>query len=361
MTRTPLFRRSEPGLRLFGSALPEATRLDTRPDWQQASPAWIKRALALAQALPTGGWYALDASAAIAHEPRCYTLRGRPLVVWRDARGIVAAPEACPHLGASLAGACVRQGKLICPWHGLALGREGHAGWKPLCTHDDGVLFWVRCDDEPGLTAAPLLPLRPAQPLDAVIRIEAACEPRDVIANRLDPWHGAHFHPHSFGSLHVIDQRADEITVRVAFKVLGPLAVEVDARFHCVDARTIVMTIVRGEGAGSVVETHATPLQPGRTAIVEATLATSSRAGFRTARALARWLRPVMGWAARRLWIEDAAYAERLYALRTPRAAVTADAPAGESKRRSPSDPFARSDEPSRTALACLTASRRPT
>ena len=301
---------------LFGRALPQRAPLDERADFEQSSPAWIKSALRLAEGLPSGGWYAVDASAAIECVPRCYWVRDRPIVVWRDESGIAAAPESCPHLGASLAGACVRDGRLICPWHGLALGREGYAGWKPLRSHDDGVLFWVRCDDEPILTATPALPARPAQALDAVIRVEAACEPRDVIANRLDPWHGVHFHPHAFGKLHLIERADDALTVRVAYKVTGRLAVQVDARFQCVDARTIVMTIVRGEGEGSVVETHATPMQPGRTAIVEATLASSNRAAFRVARALAPLLRPVMSRAARRLWMQDAQYAERLYSLR---------------------------------------------
>ena len=40
----------------------------------------------------------------------------------------------------------------------------------------------------------------------------------------------------------------------------------VRAEFACPDARTIVMTIIDGEGAGSVVETHATPLGPAPTA-----------------------------------------------------------------------------------------------
>jgi isorenieratene synthase len=108
--------------------------------------------------------------------------------------------------------------------------------------------------------------------------------------------------------------------------VAGPVAVEVDAAFHCPDPRTIVMTIVAGEGAGSVVETHATPIEPGRTAIVEATLAASQRPGFRWARRLAPLLRPVIERAARRLWVDDAAYAERRYALRT-RAPPSFEAP----------------------------------
>jgi isorenieratene synthase len=147
--------------------------------------------------------------------------------------------------------------------------------------------------------------------------MEARCEPRDVVANRLDPWHGAHYHPHSFGRLRVIDQQDDAITVRVAYRVAGPLAVEVDARFHCPDPRSIVMTIVRGEGVGSVVETHATPLSEARTAIVELTYATSERWGFALATRAQPVLRPVMRWAARRLWVEDAAYAERLFELRS--------------------------------------------
>lgn len=314
-----IFRRTANGLRLFGRELAPAPSVDTRPDWEQADPAWIKRALHHSQALPTGGWYVLDASRTIAETPRRFEVEGRPLVVYRDAHGVVAAPEACPHLGASLANARVCEGKLVCPWHGLALGREGHKGWKPLRTHDDGILSWVRldrgaADDE--LTDAPILPVRPARALDAVMRIEAQCEPRDVIQNRLDPWHGAHYHPHSFGTLRVIDQADDAITVRVAYKLPLSLAVEVDARFDCPDARTIVMTIVAGEGVGSVVETHATPIGAGRTAVIEATLATSERIGFGAAIAAAPALRPIMAWAAKRLWTEDAEYAERLYALR---------------------------------------------
>ena len=307
-------------LALIGRRLPPAGPRDPRPDWQQASASWIARALQHAQQLPSGGWYALDASSAIGATPRCYQVHGQAFVVWRDGNGIVAAPEACPHLGASLAGARVRDGKLICPWHGLELGRAGHNAWKPQPSHDDGVLFWLQLREEGADQApsdAPSLPLRPRDPLAAVIRIEAQCEPRDVIANRLDPWHGAHFHRHSFARLHVLEQDERSITVRVAYRLVGSLAIEVDARFACTDARSIAMTIVRGEGAGSVVETHATPLSTGRTAIIEASLASSERAGFAVARQLGPLLRPFMARAARRLWRDDAEYAERLYSLRT--------------------------------------------
>ena len=301
----------------FGQRLPEVPVIDVRPDHEQAEPAWIRRALAASQARSGGGWFVLDAARRCREQPRSFWVRGRPLVVFRSGAQLVAARDVCPHLGAALSGGRVREGRLICPWHGLRFGAEACDGYRPLQTHDDGRLAWVRLDDA-GETPAdlPTLPARPSNGLEGVIRIEARCEPADVIANRLDPWHGAHYHPHSFAWLRVVERAADEITVRVAYRVVWPWVVEVDARFHCPDARTIVMTIVRGEGAGSVVETHATPLRADQTAIVELTVASSERTGFAVARRLQPVLRPFVEYAARKLWVEDAAYAERLYALR---------------------------------------------
>lgn len=286
------------------------------PDWRQADVAWIRRSLRRARALPSGGWYALDATRAIGRAPKRYTLAGRSYVVWRDGEHIRMGPDACPHMGASLADGRVCDGRVVCPWHGLALRDEPHAGWRPLVTHDDGVLFWARRDDDTP-TDRPILAKRPSRYLDSVLRVEARCEPEDVIANRLDAWHGVHFHPHSFRTLRILRVEDESLTVRVVYRVLGSVGVEVDARFHCPDPRTIVMTIVDGEGTGSVVETHATPLAPQKTAIIEATLATSDRLGFfGLTRLTARWLRPLMRRRAGRLWTDDAAYAERRFTLR---------------------------------------------
>ena len=301
------------------SSLPAAANR-AGPDWQQSDPAWIARAVARAGRLPAGGWHVIDAVRAIGGAPRRYWVASRELVVWRGPSGLLVAPNACPHLGASLAGGHLRDGCLVCPWHGLALGPGGHGGWRPLPSHDDGVLLWVRLAGGGGGEPPSALPYRCVRPrggIDAVIRMEARCEPQDVIANRFDPWHGVHFHPHSFGALTVLEQSDDAITVRVVYRATRRMGVEVDARFHCPDRRTIVMTIVDGEGAGSVVETHATPVRPGVCAIVEATVATSERLGFRLAMRAAGLLRRRMQASARRLWVEDAAYAERRYALRT--------------------------------------------
>lgn len=305
-----------PLLRAFGAPLPPVEHRDGRPDWAQAEPRWIERALERTQALPSGGWYVLDASRSLGERPRRFQVAGRCLVAWRAGAEFLVAPNTCPHMGASLADGRVVSGRLRCPWHGLDLGPEGRGAWRPLPAFDDGVLLWTRLDGGEEPTPRPFLAERPMQFLDAVIRIEARCEPRDVIANRLDPWHGAHLHPYAFARLRLLEKTDESVTVRVAYRVVGPAAVEVDARFHAPDPRTLAMTIVAGEGRGSVVETHATPLGPGRTAIVEATLATSERSGFQVARAAGLLVRPLMKWAAQQLWVDDAAYAERLYELR---------------------------------------------
>jgi len=313
---------------------PDARPVSDAPDWVQANPARIDRALRHALALPSGGWAVLDASDRFGETPRRLRVAGHTLVVWRGRGGLRAGPDRCPHMGASLCeGRVDRDGRVVCPWHGLALGDEKHGAWAPLPTHDDGVLAWVRLPAllAPGEapTDAPILPARPARFISGVIRMEARCEPRDILANRLDPWHGAHFHPHSFLRLKVIDEDVSQITVRVVYKVLGPLAMEVDARFDCPDPRTIVMTIVGGDGVGSVVETHATPLDADRSAVIEATLATSDRLGFGAFRRLGRAVRPLIERRAARLWVEDCAYAERTYALRAERAAP-AQSPTGK-------------------------------
>jgi len=300
------------------------------PDWAQASPVWIEAALALALAKNGGGWYALDRREAFGGAgPWRRSVHGHALVIWRGADGdLLAAPDTCPHLGASLATGRVEEGRLVCPWHGLKLDQRGFRGWLCHPMHDDGVLAWVRLptpNEEP--TERPILAPRPAHGIAATIVAEARCEPEDMLANRLDPWHGAHFHPHSFSALQVLEQTLELLRLRVTYRIAGPLGIEVDATFHCPDPRTIVMTIVDGDGAGSVVETHATPIAPGRTLLIESTIATSDRPGFGLARRLPGLVRPFIEARARRLWGDDLVYAERRYALRAAQAQRSTPSP----------------------------------
>ncbi len=312
--------------------LPKISWAQQAPTYQQAEPALIDAALQRAHRRPTGNWYVFAASTDVRGDrPFGTRVAGLEIVAWRDETGgLHVGPATCPHLGADLATGTVDCGGLICPWHGLRLSGGREFGWKPLPAHDDGVLVWVRLDgiggEEP--LDAPVLAARPAGPrLAAVTRLEGACEPRDIIANRLDPWHGAWFHPYSFAQLEVLsappvdaDDDADIFTVAVTFH-LGRLGMPVITAFSVPEPRTVVMHIVEGEGVGSVVETHATPIGPGpdgrpRTAVIEAVIAASGRTGFQLSLLGAPLLRPLMKLGAARLWRDDLAYAERRYALR---------------------------------------------
>src|SRR5690606_23911445 len=128
------------------------------------------------------------ASRAIA-APKRFVVAGRELVAWRGRAGLKVAPSECPHIGADPCdGRVDRERRVVCPWHGLALGARPHGRWAPLPSHDDGVLSWVRLPElaAPGepLTDAPVIAPRPRRYLDGVIGAEARCEPRDVLANR---------------------------------------------------------------------------------------------------------------------------------------------------------------------------------
>ncbi|MGW5678750.1 DUF5914 domain-containing protein [Streptomyces sp. NPDC003860] len=303
------------------------------PTWRQARPSLIGDALKRASARPSGNWFVIGPSGNMraGHRPYGRTVGGVEVVLWRsDDGGLHAGPGVCPHLGAPLRDSRVVCGTLVCHWHGLALDGSPFAGWQPFPVHDDGVLVWVRLDEVGGEepTELPVVPERPAtgSGVDAVFTAVGRCEPQDVVANRLDPWHGSWFHPYSFVDLSVVGEpqgeEDDAFVVDVSFRVAGRLVVPVRAEFTAPEPRTVVMRISDGEGVASVVETHATPLtgldhERPRTAVVEATIATSDRPGFALARAAAPVLRPLMRRTAGRLWRDDLAYAERRWTLRS--------------------------------------------
>ncbi|MEU6106691.1 DUF5914 domain-containing protein, partial [Streptomyces flaveolus] len=172
------------------------------PAWRQARPALIADALKRASARPSGNWFVVGSSRGVRAGGRPFgrTVGGEEVVLWRTDTGeLRAGPGVCPHLGAPLRDSRVVCGTLVCHWHGLALDGSPFAGWQPYPVHDDGVLVWVRLDavggEEP--TDRPVVPARPAagSGVDSVFTAVGWCEPEDVVANRLDPWHGSWFHP----------------------------------------------------------------------------------------------------------------------------------------------------------------------
>ncbi len=310
--------------------IPRASWTQQRPTYRDAQPAIINAALERSQRRPTGNWYVFAASRDVrVGRPHGARVAGVDLVAWRASnRRLRVGPASCPHLGADLATGLVRGGVLYCRWHGLALdGETCELRWQAFPSHDDGVLAWVRLDSVGGEAPLdePVIAPRPSgDTLAAVTRLVGRCEPADIVANRLDPWHGAWFHPYSFTRLDVLTtptEDDDRFLVSVTFR-MGRFGVPVIAEFTTPEARTVVMRIIEGEGTGSVVETHATPMGPGpdgrpRLAVIEATVATSQRPGFTAARHAGPLITPLMRYAATRLWRDDLAYAERRYRRRT--------------------------------------------
>jgi hypothetical protein len=313
--------------------LPPTSWSAQRPTYCDAEPTVIESALRRSQRRPSGNWYVFAASGDVDKRPVRARVAGFELVAWRNLGGaLTVGPAACPHLGADLSTGKVESGALVCPWHGLRLDGGSQRGWRAHPAYDDGVLAWVRLDTVGGEipTEVPVLSQRPDRAqLSAVTRVVGTCEPRDIIANRLDPWHGSWFHPYSFTRLKVLSsppaddelaEDSDRFSVAVTFRI-SRFGIPVIAEFTTPEPRTIVMRIVEGEGAGSVVETHATPLGPGpdgmpRTEVIEAVIAYSDRPGFVHALRGAPLITPFMRRAAARLWRDDLAYAERLYQLR---------------------------------------------
>jgi Domain of unknown function (DUF5914)/Rieske [2Fe-2S] domain len=316
--------------------LPSTHWAGQRPTYRDAAPAVIRSALQRSQRRPSGNWYVIAASDRIDKRPLGTSVAGVELVAWRGEHGALhVGPGACPHLGADLSTGKVDCGALICSWHGLRLSGGCTFGWEPYPAFDDGVLVWARLDGVGGETPSesPVVAHRPdGARLHAVARMVGTCEPRDIIANRMDPWHGSWFHPYSFTRLEVltsppfaahVPEEMDRFLVAVTFR-MGRLGIPVIAEFTSPEPRTIVMRIVDGEGVGSVLETHATPLGPGPsglpcTAVLEAVVAHSDRPGFAHALRGAFLITPFMRRAATRLWRDDLAYAERLYQLHNGR------------------------------------------
>ncbi len=82
------------------------------------------------------GWYLVEVARNLpAGGLQQKTWMGKQIVVWRDSAGEVCVSEAyCPHLGGHLgpqAGGCVRNGRLVCPFHGFEYDISGQCVATP--------------------------------------------------------------------------------------------------------------------------------------------------------------------------------------------------------------------------------------
>jgi phenylpropionate dioxygenase-like ring-hydroxylating dioxygenase large terminal subunit len=70
-------------------------------------------------------WFPVVEVTDLGDAPVSVTLLGRPLVLWRSGRSVIAAPDRCPHREAPLSAGSVVDGVLTCPYHGWSFGPAG--------------------------------------------------------------------------------------------------------------------------------------------------------------------------------------------------------------------------------------------
>ena len=266
-----------------------------RSTWKQARPGRIRASFDVAQSQDPGGWYVVGRSGDVGTEPlgdpdrrrpRDRALAGRG----RDADGRARAPARTS--GALLDDCEVIRGDVVCRWHGMALGADGpgrlEAGRRPRrrragvgAAADAGRDAHRPADaHRRGRRSTPRSPPSSRSPASASRRTSSPTGSTRGTGRGTTRMRSAT----SSSTTTPSDDKV--LVVDVTFRLTPRLGVPVRAEFACPDARTIVMTIVDGEGAGSVVETHATPIAPDpwgrpRTMMTEATIAHSPRTGFR--------------------------------------------------------------------------------
>lgn len=77
-------------------------------------------------------WYPILESSKLGRRPVGLVRMGERLVVWRAESGApVVMPGFCPHRGADLAQGRVREGELVCPWHGFRFDAGGRCTRLP--------------------------------------------------------------------------------------------------------------------------------------------------------------------------------------------------------------------------------------
>ena len=82
--------------------------------------------------LPHDFWYPVLSSHELGKRPLGVERLGMRLVFWRTDQGIARVnSDRCPHLGAALSKGSVRNGRLICPFHGFEFDTSGQCRLVP--------------------------------------------------------------------------------------------------------------------------------------------------------------------------------------------------------------------------------------
>ncbi len=76
-------------------------------------------------------WHPVAVSTEVTTEPQQVRLLGEAIVLYRDDEGLIALRDKCVHRGVALSGGCIRDGRLMCPYHGWQYDRTGMVSFIP--------------------------------------------------------------------------------------------------------------------------------------------------------------------------------------------------------------------------------------
>ena len=177
---------------------------------------------------PRNAWYVACTPDEIDGKPLGRQICGEPMVFFRGRDGaVVALEDFCPHRGAPLSLGFVREGELVCGYHGLAMGCDGRPANMPgqrvdrfpsICAFpvvERYGFVWVWPGDPDLASADKLHHLEWAESPDwayggGLYRI--ACDYRLMIDNLMDLTHETYVHASSIGQKE-IDEAPVETTV----------------------------------------------------------------------------------------------------------------------------------------------------
>jgi len=85
-------------------------------------------------------WYPVMPLPLLTNRPQPFQLLGQKIVLWLDADGHpVAAADRCCHRSAQLSRGSVRDGHIVCPYHGWVFGRDGECLKVPQLKESDPI------------------------------------------------------------------------------------------------------------------------------------------------------------------------------------------------------------------------------
>lgn len=269
-----------------------------------------------------GQWYVVAFSEALpAGGTLVKTIADQEIVLWRtpdDAGRVQAASAVCPHWGGPLGGGRVDQhGTLTCPWHGWQF-RNGYCLDRPrlklprYLAHDDGILLWVRLPWDIEEITEPPLQARPAESVAFWFDITIDSDVYHVQENYLDFLHPAEYHTTVFNHCRYLGKDGDVNLVELGYKLPWGKSLLTRTRVWAPTPYQVRNEVYEGLGAGTIIESHITPLSGAHSIIHEIYH-------------VPRRITPKQGWplmrlfmrrSAKRIRAEDAVFSSRRYDLR---------------------------------------------